>query len=131
MSDNPLDLDAIEALLRSDRAAQQRRQQEDADLERQRRRDDELRAAFMAVSRFTPAVFDTQGYQKGELTAQEFIDQWADLWITLGDQLRDKREFLTRQPEDLRDEPGDAPRTIALAVLRGRLRFDHARIIRA
>ncbi len=121
--------DPIAAILQSDQAEQQRRKQEDAEIERQRRRADELRAAFTAVRHFTAAVFDNQGYQKGELTNQEFSDKYADLWIALGDQLRDKKDLLSRQPEDLRDEQSDAPRTIALSVLKAAMQRDKAKIV--
>jgi hypothetical protein len=129
MTENPLDADSIDAIFRSDRAEQQRRREEDAEIERQGRRSEELHAAFAAVCRFSAIVFDAEGYQIGTLTDQEFSEKWADLWIALGEQLRDKREFLTRQPEDLRDEQDDAPRTIALVVLKAAVQGDKAKVV--
>jgi hypothetical protein len=129
MRDTPLNSDPIDAILQSDQARQQLRKQEDAEIERQRRRADELHAAFAAVRHFTAAVFDTLGYQKAELTDQEFCDKWADLWIVLGDQLRDKQEFLAQQPADLCDEQGDAPRTVALEVLKAAVQRDKAKVV--
>jgi hypothetical protein len=53
MSDNPLNADPIDAILQSDQARQQLRKQEDAEIERQSHRADELRDAFEAVRHFT------------------------------------------------------------------------------
>jgi hypothetical protein len=128
MGDNSSNTDPVDAILQSDRVSQQLREQEDAEIERQHRRADELHAAFAAVRHFTAVAFDTLGYQKGELTDQEFCDKWADLWLVLGDQLQDKPELLAQQPGDLCAEPGDAPRTIALAVLTAAVQRDKAKI---
>jgi hypothetical protein len=129
MSSNSSNVDPVDAILQSDRASQQLREQEAAELERQRRRVDELRAAFEAVRRCTAVVFDSMGYQKAELADQEFCAKWADLWLALGDQLRDKQELLAQQPEALCGEPGDAPRTVALAVLTAALQRDRTKVI--
>jgi hypothetical protein len=129
MSDNLIDSDPISAILQQDQADQQRRKQEDAETDFHRSRSNELRAAFEAVRRFTDVVFDGLGYQKGRLTTQEFIEKWADLWVELGDQLRDKREYLSRQPEDLRAANQDAPRSFALAVLNGAIQGDKVSLL--
>jgi hypothetical protein len=115
----------IENILQRARAEQQQLDQQIVEMERCRRQEVRLHEAFTRVQNFTDHhLWDKFGRQP---TDQEFAEDYAQHLLTLGRELINQRERLSRGPEELISGDDDG-KAFALAILRQAVRQDAAAV---